>query len=66
MIPPRDSNDAFTSRATLSASLEHEDLAKAANHSELEQLLAECDPEAPEMEAVRAWQATPAVGREVV
>lgn len=54
------------SRVTLNASLEREGLAKAANHPQLEQLLAECDPDAPEMEEMRAWQGAPAVGREEV
>lgn len=38
--------------------------AKAVSYR-LEQLLAECDPDAPEMEEPRAWQEMPAVGREV-
>ncbi|MBZ0331016.1 recombinase family protein [Halomonas sp. ANAO-440] len=54
------------SRVTLNASLEREGLAKAANHPKLEQLLAECDPDAPEMEELQAWQEAPAVGREEV
>lgn len=54
------------SRVTLNASLEREGLAKAANHPQLEQMLAECDPDAPEMEETRAWQGAPAVGREEV
>jgi len=53
------------SRVTLNASLEREGLAKAVNHPKLEQLLAECDPDAPELEELRSWQETPAVGREV-
>ena len=53
------------SRVTLNASLEREGLAKAVNHPKLEQLLAECDPDAPELEELRAWQEAPAVGREV-
>lgn len=52
------------SRVTLNASLERERLAKAANHPQLKQLLAECDPDAPEVEELRAWQEAPAVGRE--
>lgn len=54
------------SRVTLNASLEREGLAKAANHPQLKQLLAECDPDAPEVEELRAWQEAPAVGREEV
>ena len=53
------------SRVTLNASLEREGLAKAANHLKLEQLLAECDPDAPDPDEVRAWQEAPTVGREV-
>ena len=53
------------SRVTLNASLEREGLAKAVNHPKLEQLLAECDPDAPELEELRAWQEAPSVGREV-
>lgn len=53
------------SRVTLNASLEREGLAKAVNQPKLEQLLAECDPDAPELEELRSWQETPAVGREV-
>jgi len=53
------------SRVTLNASLEREGLAKAANHPKLEQLLAECDLDAPELEELRSWQKAPAVGREV-
>ncbi|MGP8296086.1 MULTISPECIES: recombinase family protein [unclassified Halomonas] len=53
------------SRVTLNASLEREGLAKAVNHPKLEQLLAECDPDAPELEELRSWQEAPAVGREV-
>lgn len=53
------------SRVTLNASLEREGLAKAVNHPKLEQLLAECDPDAPELEELRAWQGMSAVGREV-
>ncbi|MBA2777774.1 recombinase family protein [Billgrantia kenyensis] len=45
--------------------LEREGLAKAANHPKLEQLLAECDPDAPELEELRSWQDAPSVGREV-
>ena len=52
------------SRVTLNASLEREGLAKSANHPKLEQLLAECDPDAPELEELSAWQEAPAVGRE--
>ncbi|NIC39257.1 recombinase family protein [Halomonas desiderata] len=52
------------SRVTLNASLEREGLAKAANHPRLEQLLAQCDPNSPELEGVRAWLEAPAVGRE--
>ncbi|MGM0785970.1 MAG: hypothetical protein ACQEUM_17890 [Pseudomonadota bacterium] len=66
MIPPTGSNDAFPSRVTLSASLKQEGLHQAANHPTLEQLLAECDPDAPETEAVQAWQKAPAVGQEVM
>ncbi|MBD3895989.1 recombinase family protein [Halomonas sp. ML-15] len=53
------------SRVTLNASLEREGLVKAVNHPKLEQLLAECDPDAPELEELRYWQGAPAVGREV-
>ncbi len=53
------------SRVTLNASLEREGLAKAANHPKLEQLLAEYDPDAPELEELRSWQDAPSVGREV-
>ncbi len=53
------------SRVTLNASLEREGLAKAANHLKLGQLLAECDPDAPDPDEVRAWQEAPTVGREV-
>lgn len=53
------------SRVTLNASLEREGLAKAVNQPKLEQLLAECDPDAPELEELRSWQKAPAVGREV-
>ncbi|WP_346799462.1 recombinase family protein (plasmid) [Halomonas sp. Bachu 37] len=53
------------SRVTLNASLEREGLAKAVNHPRLEQLLAECDPDAPEMEELQAWHGAPSVGREV-
>lgn len=53
------------SRVTLNASLEREGLAKAVNHPKLEQLLAECDPDAPELEELPAWQGMSAVGREV-
>ncbi|APX91767.1 DNA invertase [Halomonas sp. 1513] len=53
------------SRVTLNASLEREGLAKAANHPKLEQLLAECNPDAPELEELRSWQDAPDVGREV-
>ena len=53
------------SRVTLNASLEREGLAKAVNHPKLEQLLAECDPDAPELAELRSWQDAPSVGREV-
>ncbi|MFC7091850.1 recombinase family protein [Halomonas salifodinae] len=53
------------SRVTLNASLEREGLAKAVNHPKLEQLLTECDPDAPELEELRAWQGMSALGREV-
>src|SRR5690554_2960684 len=52
------------SRVTLNASLEREGLAKVVNHPQLEQLLAQCDPHAPELEGLRAWLEAPAVGRE--
>ena len=52
------------SRVTLNASLEREGLAKAVNHPQLKQLLAQCDPHAPELEGLRAWLEAPAVGRE--
>lgn len=54
------------SRVTLNASLEREGLVKAANHPRLAQLLAECGPDAPELEELRAWQGSPAVGREEI
>lgn len=54
------------SRVTLNASLEREGLAKEASYPRLEQLLAECDPDAPELEELRAWQEAPAVGREKI
>jgi len=53
------------SRVTLNTSLEREGLAKAVNHPKLEQLLAECDPDAPELEDLRSWQEAQTVGREV-
>lgn len=53
------------SRVTLNVSLEREGLTKAVNHPRLEQLLAECDSDAPEMEELRTWHEASSVGREV-
>jgi len=54
------------SRVTLNASLEREGLAKAVDRPALEKLLAECDPDAPELEELRAWQRAPTVGHEII
>lgn len=65
MMSPWDSHNDRPSRATRDASPARERPAKAVSYR-LEQLLAECDPDAPEIEEVQAWQEAPTVGREEV
>lgn len=64
MMSPRSSHDDRASRVTQDACQARKCPSKAVSYR-LEQLLAECYPDAPEMEELRAWQEMPAVGREV-